>query len=101
MDRRLLGRMAANAIHPASPGDAARLLRLGGRGIGGVARRGYAAFAPDCAADDRMIATQPMTRATGSARLKPAIPHLLCPMEPPRLLASRPTHRNARRHQTP
>lgn len=100
MDRRLLGRTAASAIHPAPPDDAASLLRPGGRGTGYVARRGYAASAPDCVAHGRTIATHPTTRATGSARLTPAATQLLCPMEPPRSSASRPTHRNARRHQT-
>ena len=101
MDRRLLGRMARTAFHPASPGDAASLLPPGDGEFGSDPRRGFAAFAPDCAARDRTIATQPTERATGSARLKPAVAHLLYPTEPTRLEAPRPTHRNARRHQTP
>lgn len=100
MDRRLLGRMASTAFHPASAGDAARKLRPADGETGSGPRRGYAVFAPDCAARDRTIVTQPTERATGSARLKPAVSHLLYPTEPPHLHASRPIHRNARRHQT-
>jgi hypothetical protein len=68
---------------------------------GSDARRGYAALVPHCAAHARTTTILPMERATGSARLTPAGSHLLSPpTEPARMRASRPTHRNARRHQT-
>ena len=101
MDRRLLERTATHAIRSVLPGAAAQLPHLGDRVIGSDPRRGYAAFAPHCAAHDRTTTQQPTERATGSARLKPAGSHLLSPTEPPPADASRPTHRNARRHQTP
>lgn len=101
MDRRHLGWTAQETTHPASPDHAAQLLQSGDGETGSVMRWGYAAVAPNCAARIQMIASQPMERAAGSARLKPARSHLLSPTEPPPAQASPPTHRNARRHQTP
>ena len=101
MDRRHLGRMATQTTHPASPDRAAQVLQSGDGETGSVMRWGFTAGAAHCAARIRMIASQPMVRAAGSARLKQTRSHLLSPMEPPPPIASRPTHRNARRHQTP
>ncbi len=101
MDRRLMG-WTATRRHPSRiAGDAAQVLQPGDGEIGSVMRWGYAAIAPHCAARIQMIARQPTERATGSARLKPARSHLLSPTEPPHIQASRPNHRNARRHHTP
>jgi hypothetical protein len=101
MDRRHLGWRARETSHPASPDRAARLLQSVDGETGSVMRWGYTAVAPYCAARVQVIARQPMERASGSARLKPARSHLLSPMEPTPTSAPRPTHRNARRHQTP
>lgn len=100
MDRRHLGWRATEATHSASSDSAAQVLQSVDGETGSVTRWGYTAGAPHCAARIRMIASQPMARAAGSARLKQARSHLLSPMEPPLTTASRPTHRNARRHQT-
>ena len=101
MDRRHLGWTAQETTHPASPDHAAQLLQSGDGETGSVMRWGYTAVAPYCAARAQVIARQPTERASGSARLKPARSHLLSPMEPTPTSAPRPTHRNARRHQTP
>lgn len=101
MDRRHLGWTARETDHPASSDRAVQVLQSGDGETGSVMRWGYTAVAPYCAARVQMIARQPMERAAGSARLKPCRSHLLSPREPTPAQASRPTHRNARRHQTP
>lgn len=97
MDRSLAGRVAMTSILSIPPGGAATARRPGGRRIGDAARRGMTARMPDPGNCTMGHVAPADVRATRSARLGPSRTHLLSPGTR-RLDASRPHHRNARRH---